>query len=346
MNTTPSTSIAWRAPQSVARSLILVGAIVMLTAGHFTVSRLTRPGTDEHTHHVAHVVLQALYLLPVIGAAIWFGLRGGVSAAGTVAVAYSLHFLNIWPDEHPEYVSQATMVVMFFVVGAVAGALVDQQDRERRHAAEIEHRAQRAAIVQGIAGLSSALGFRDDYTRQHSERVADLAVAVGRALDLPADRLELLRLAALVHDVGKIGVPDDILFKPDDLTAEERAAIERHPLVAAEILSSIGGTEEIAQIVLAHHESPDGRGYPRGVKAEAIPTEAAVLRVADVFSALTDKRTYKPAMGADAALASMLALRDVKFDGRALDALEAVLRHRAPHAHVPQRATADQPPTS
>jgi putative nucleotidyltransferase with HDIG domain len=244
-------------------------------------------------------------------------------------LAYSLHFLHIWPDEHLEYVSQSAMVVMFFIVGAIAGALVDQQNRERQRGLEIERRAQRAAIVQGIAGLSSALGVRDNYTRQHSERVADLAVAVGRRLGMDPDRVEVLRLAALVHDIGKIGIGDDILFKPDELTAAERATIERHPSVAAEILASISGTEDIAKIVLAHHESPDGRGYPRGLTASTIPPEAAALRVADVFAALTDKRAYKPAMDPDAALASMLPLRDVKFDGRSLDALQEVLRSSA-----------------
>jgi putative nucleotidyltransferase with HDIG domain len=312
------------------KSVLLAFSIGLLTTGHFIVSRMTHGEPEAHAHHVAHVVLQSLYLLPVIGAAIWFGVQGGVAAAAGVALAYSLHFLHIWPDEHLEYVSQSAMVVMFFIVGAIAGALVDQQNRERERGLEIERRAQRAAIVQGIAGLSSALGVRDNYTRQHSERVADLAVAVGRKLGMDPDRVELLRLAALVHDIGKIGIGDDILFKPDELTADERAKIERHPSVAAEMLASISGTGDIAKIVLAHHESPDGRGYPRGLTASAIPPEAAALRVADVFAALTDKRAYKPAMDPDAALASMLPLRDVKFDGRSLDALQEVLRSSAP----------------
>lgn len=301
------------------RPFVLVLAIAVLTFSHFLVSNVTHP------QHVAHVIFQALYLMPVAGGAIWFGSRGGLAAASGVAVAYSLHLLHTYPDVPLETVSQLAMVVMFFFVGAAAGALVDQQERERRRGLEMERRAQRAAIVQGIAGLSSALGFRDDHTRQHSERVADVALQVGRELGVRPDRLELLRLAALVHDVGKIGVPDDVLFKPDDLTPVERSIIERHPSVAAEILSRISGTEEIAAIVIAHHECPDGSGYPRGLKAEDIPREAAALRVADVFCALTDKRSYKPPMDAPAALAWMFPLKDVKFDGRSLEALQQVL---------------------
>ena len=299
--------------------LVLILAIAVLTAGHFIVSRVTHP------QHVAHVIFQALYLVPVIGGATWFGLRGGLTAASGVALAYSLHLVHAWPDEPMQTASQSVIVAMFFVVGAVAGALVDRQERERQRGLELERQAQRTAVVEGMAGLSSALGFRDNYTRQHSERVAALALQLGRQLGVGPDRLELLRLAGLVHDVGKIGVPDDVLFKPDDLTAAERSVIERHPSVAAEILSRISGTEEIAAIVIAHHECPDGSGYPRGLRAEDIPPEAATLRVADVFCALTDKRAYKQAMDAQAALAWMLQLKNVKFDGRSLEALQQVL---------------------
>lgn len=101
----------------------------------------------------------------------------------------------------------------------------------------MERRAQRAAIVQGIAGLSSASGFCDNCTRQHSERVVELALQVGRELGFGSERLELLRLAALIHDLGEIGVPDDVPFKSNELTANDRAVIERPPSVAAEILS-------------------------------------------------------------------------------------------------------------
>ena len=278
-----------------------------------------------HSDHVIHVVFQALYLLPVVGGAIWYGSRGGVATSAGVAGAYSLHLVHWWPGEPLETANQVAMIVMFVFVGIVAGMLVDRQNAERQAAAERERRGRRAAIVQAIAGLSTALGVRDEYTRQHSERVAALAVRVGRVRGLDAERLERLRLAALIHDVGKIGVPDDILSKPDELTAVERTQIERHPALAAAILAPIDGTREIAAIVLSHHECPDGSGYPRGVKSDQIPIEAAILRVADVFGALTDRRAYKPAMEHERALSWMLSMSGTKFDTLSMSALRDVL---------------------
>lgn len=312
--------------------LAIAGSIVVLTIGHFVVSRATHPD------HVIHVAFQALYLLPVIGGAIWYGTRGGVAAAGGVAGAYSLHLVHWWPGEPLDTANQIALIVMFVFVGTVAGTLVDRQEAERQAASERERRARRAAIVQAIAGLSTALGIRDEYTRQHSERVAALAARMARVRGLDPERLERLRLAALVHDVGKIGIPDDILSKPHELTVSERATIERHPTLAADILSPIEGTREIAAIVLSHHECPDGSGYPRGLKGDEIPIDAAILRVADVFGALTERRAYKLAMEPERALSWMLTMSGTKLDGTSLEALRTVLAAEDSSRDWPQPA--------
>lgn len=309
------------------KALGIGAAIIALTVGHFLVS------TATHSQHVVHALFQALYLVPVLAGAIWFGLTGSVVSSLVVAAAYSLHLLHTWPDEPLEYLNQTAMVAIFLVVGPVAGALVALQERARQRGLELERRARRAAISQGVAGLSTALGFRDHYTRQHSERVAQVAVRIGQVRGLEPERIEILRLAALVHDLGKIGVPDDILFKPSELTPEERSVIERHPRVAADILAAIDGTHEIATIVLCHHECPNGAGYPRGLRADQIPVEAAILRVADVFCALTDVRSYKLAMDQDAALAWMTAKMGGELDGASVETL------RKTFAHPAQRAT-------
>ena len=300
------------------KALTLLAAIVVLTAAHFLVSAGTHP------QHVVHVLFQGLYLLPVVGGAVWFGLRGGLTASFGVGAAYSLHLLGSWRDSPIEETNQVAMLVVFLFVGVVAGTLVDRQEAERRRGREIEERLQREAIIQAIAGLSAALGFRDEYTREHSDRVAELAVRIGRARGLSENRLEVLRLAALVHDVGKIGIRDDILLKSEELTSAERAVVERHPGLAAEMLAPIRGASDIAAIVLCHHESPDGTGYPRGISGDQIPLEASVLRVADVFSALTDRRSYKPAMDRESALVWMTPLSGTKFEAGSILALQEV----------------------
>ena len=298
-----------------ARAVLLAVAIAALTAVHLSLS------VGTHRQHVVHVFFRGLYLVPVVAGAVWFGRRGALLCASAVAAAYASHVAISWRDQPMENVNQAAMIAVFLFVGAVSGALVEREARERARRIEAERRAERAAVIQGIASLTKALGFRDEYTHEHSERVSRLAVGLGLRLGLDEDRLERLRLAGLMHDVGKIGVRDDILFKPDELTPEERASIERHPVLAAEILRPIPGAAEIAGIVLAHHECPDGSGYPRGLRGEAIPLEASLLRVADVFSALTDSRPYKPALAPEEALRRMEALAATKLDAGGVRAL-------------------------
>jgi len=184
---------------------------------------------------------------------------------------------------------------------------------------------------EGLAGLSNALRARDEYTRRHSEQVSRLAQEIGKRFGLPIERLESLRLAGLVHDIGKIGVRDDILLKPSELTAKERAMIERHPVVAAEILRPIRGAKEIAEIVLAHHECPDGSGYPYRRKGEAIPLEAHILRVADVFASRTGGRPYQPAKDHADAMAILDEMAGSKVHRESVRILHALITSLPAH---------------
>ncbi|MCA9572552.1 MAG: HD-GYP domain-containing protein, partial [Myxococcales bacterium] len=178
---------------------------------------------------------------------------------------------------------------------------------------------------RALLGLAEALEVRDGYTRAHSEAVADLVVRLGTHLDLAPHQVEELRLAALVHDIGKIGVPDDILLKPGALTPEERQVIERHPLLAARILGVLDGTQGVVELVLLHHEYPDGSGYPRGLAGADVPLSARILQVADVFSALTDERPYKPSREPKEALGILQEMAGRKLDASVVAALVRVL---------------------
>ncbi len=143
---------------------------------------------------------------------------------------------------------------------------------------------------------------RDPYTAGHERRVAELAVALGAELGLPAAELEGLRLAALIHDIGKIAVPAEILAKPGRLSEVEFNLIRQHARAGYEILAAIDFGAPVAEIVLQHHERLDGSGYPEGLAGEQILLEARILAVADTVEAMSSHRPYRAALGMEAAL--------------------------------------------
>ena len=266
-----------------------------------------------------------MYLLPIIASAVWFRLRGAVASTVFISLAYYGHIRLSWANQPMENANQYAMIGVYWIVGATAGVLVELQERERERRLRVE----REAIIQGISSLSTALRYRDEYTREHSEHVSRLAVQIGSRLGLSAEQLDLIRLAGLVHDIGKIGVRDDLLLKPRGLSPEELRVIQQHPKIAADILSSIRGTSEVARIVLAHHECPDGSGYPLGSKGEEIQVEARVVRVADVFCSLIEERPYKSAMQIDEALSVMRQMVGSKIDAKSFEALQALIGDRS-----------------
>jgi len=297
---------------------------LLVTVGHFSVS------SGSSGDSLIHILLSGLYLLPIVVAALWWGLRGGLGASLGVSIAFLLPMLKSPASSPMEGWNQAMTVGVFLLLGTVTGGGVDRLKRLQRLRQEEEARAQREAMVEGLASLANALGHRDEPTRKHCDRVAHFAVEIGRRRGLSPERLELLRLAALVHDIGKIGIRDDILFKPEELTPEERILVERHPTFAADILRPMRGTEDLAEIVLSHHECPNGTGYPRGLSGEQIILEARILQVSDVFSALTEARQYKPSMKAEAALAWMQEQAGTKLDGESVRAIRAIVQDGIP----------------
>src|SRR3954465_6586801 len=154
-----------------------------------------------------------------------------------------------------------------------------------------------SAYLGTIRALALALDARDPYTAGHSERVSALSLAIGRCLWLDDAQLEVLRLGALLHDIGKIGISDHVLMKPGPLTAEEYEIIKQHPVVGARILRRVPFLEPHIPIVELHHERPDGKGYPHGLRGTEIPLVASIVHVADAFDAITSARAYRPAGG-------------------------------------------------
>jgi putative nucleotidyltransferase with HDIG domain len=182
-----------------------------------------------------------------------------------------------------------------------------------------------AAYTGAIRGLAAALDARDPYTAGHSERVSVLSVAIGRTLGLPQGALEILRLGALLHDIGKIGVPDEILRKPAALTAAEYDAIRQHPVLGARILRNVPFLSPHLPIVELHHERPDGRGYPFGLVSEDIPVAARIVHVADAYDAITSARAYRRARPSGEALRELWRCAGTEFHAEIVGALAAAL---------------------
>jgi putative nucleotidyltransferase with HDIG domain len=182
-----------------------------------------------------------------------------------------------------------------------------------------------AAYTGAIRALAAALDARDPYTAGHSDRVSVLSVAIGRTLSLPVDDLEVLRLGALLHDIGKIGVPDDVLRKPGALTDAEFAAIKEHPVLGARILRSVPFLAPHIPIVELHHERPDGRGYPKGLRGEDIPLAARIVHVADAYDAITSARAYRGARPSGDALRELWRCAGTEFHAEIVGALATAL---------------------
>jgi putative two-component system response regulator len=187
------------------------------------------------------------------------------------------------------------------------------EQRVRQRAAELED-----AYLDTLERLAIAAEFRDDETGRHTERVGEVAALLGSALGLPEEELFLLRRAAPLHDVGKIGIPDAILRKPGPLTAEEWETMKTHAVIGARILS--GGRSRVVrlaeEIALYHHEQWDGQGYPAGVAGEAIPLAGRLVMVADVYDALTTERVYREAWPPEKVLSYIRQYAGRRFDPR------------------------------
>jgi HD-GYP domain-containing protein (c-di-GMP phosphodiesterase class II) len=159
------------------------------------------------------------------------------------------------------------------------------------------------AYVEFVGSLAQALDARDSYTAGHSRRVSDYACTIATTLALSVEDLETIRIGALLHDLGKIGISDLVLQKPGRLTPEENEVIRRHPVIGRRILQDVHGFEPYLPIIELHHENWDGSGYPYGLKGEAIPLHARIVKVADAYDAMTSDRPYRRGMAHSDAIA-------------------------------------------
>ncbi|MGE5589441.1 MAG: HD-GYP domain-containing protein [Bacillota bacterium] len=202
-----------------------------------------------------------------------------------------------------------------------------------------------ASYEEILVMLISILDARDTYTAGHSQRVSDNAVSIATEMRLPPSVIEEVKKAGLLHDIGKVNVPDQVLKKPGKLTDEETNLMNRHPTDGARFVESVSSLRHLAPIIRHHHERYDGRGYPDGLSGEAIPLGARILLVADAFDAMTTDRPYRTAMSTAEALGRIITNAGTQFDARvALAALRVLGKDLAesPQLEAAARVAATQ----
>jgi putative two-component system response regulator len=199
---------------------------------------------------------------------------------------------------------------------------LENRDYQQHLEQKVEEQAQkiRASFFNAITALAYALEAKDVYTSGHSQRVTEIAVAIAGKMGLPKESLEKIRLASLVHDIGKIGVRESVLNKPGSLSEEEYKHVRLHSETGERILNPIVDDEEILKAVRHHHERYDGWGYPDGLRGEEIPQLARIIAVADTFDAMTSERSYRKALSKEEACAEVERCKGTQFDPKAADA--------------------------
>ena len=192
-------------------------------------------------------------------------------------------------------------------------------------------------FVMAVLEMAEAVDLRFSGSARHSETVGRYAEMMARELGLPERRVSRIRLAGILHDIGKAGIPNSILHKPGPLTVEEYAQIKRHPQLGAQMIEHIS-LSDVREWVATHHERPDGLGYPLGLAAGAIAIEARIVAVADAYEAMTSDRAYRDSIGYDAALAELRHGAGTQFDARVVDAFIAALARDATRVEAPLTA--------
>jgi putative nucleotidyltransferase with HDIG domain len=176
------------------------------------------------------------------------------------------------------------------------------------------------SLEDTVRALASAAEVKDPYTAGHQHRVTQLAVAIAKEMNLPDKKIDAIRVAGILHDVGKLSIPAEILSKPGKLNDVEYNLVKTHPQTGYDILKNVKFLWPIADIVLQHHERLNGSGYPNGLSAKDILLEAKILAVADVVEAMSSHRPYRPALGEGAALEEISKNKDTLYEGEVVEA--------------------------
>jgi diguanylate cyclase (GGDEF)-like protein/putative nucleotidyltransferase with HDIG domain len=292
---------------------VVFGGLLLLTLGVFATG-----GTRSH--------LTVLYLVALVFAASMLAFR---IAVGVLAYSVAAGVLPLFVDGwNGAYVRSLIMLIASMVICAFIPGLVRRALRDENRLAEQRRQELEGSYLATIEALATALDAKDRHTEAHSRETAALARAVGRRLGLNEESLRFLEYAALLHDIGKIGIPGYVLNKPGPLDDEEMAIMREHPVIGERIVASVPFLHRIRPIVRAEHERWDGAGYPDGLKGNAIPIEARIIHACDAFQAMSSDRPYRRARPLDWILREIENQSGKQFDPTVAAALLEVVQHR------------------
>lgn len=217
--------------------------------------------------------------------------------------------------------------IITFFIGSFIGYRIYRKEERLRHR-RVWSRFERRNVMRTINSLVSAIDFKDKLTRNHSDNVKHYAVAIAKAMDLSQAQIDTIKEACQVHDLGKIGVHDNILTKPGKLTELEFKEMKLHSLAGAVILKPFHFLDKVVLIVRQHHERYDGTGYPDGIKGDQIDIGARIMSVADSFDAMTSKRPYRDPLSKDDALAELRNFSGTQFDPQVVEVFIKLMQER------------------
>jgi len=304
----------------VLPGLALLGFMLMYTGG-------------VHSH------ILPLFVAPAVFMAAAYGFRAGAAIAiFTAATATLPLFVNGWDSYYARTVvvlAAATMLCAY-IPAQVRRALLSEYETRRRQ--------QEESYVATIGALAAVLDAKDRYTEAHSRETAELAVKVGKRLGLQGEQRRLLEYGALLHDIGKIGIPGYILQKPGPLTPEEFAVMREHPVIGERILASVPFLAPLGPIVRAEHERWNGTGYPDGLKGEEIPIEARIIHACDAFHAMASDRAYRKALPPEEIMAEFRKESAQQFDPRVVEVMLQVIDEEPPHVTAEAQASGQPAP--
>lgn len=259
-------------------------------------------------------VFPHLFYVPVVIAASFFGARGGLIIGLLAGVTCGPFMPKDVVQGIPQTLDGWLLRMAFFVgIGVLVGVLSSQLNQRIK--------ALRTLNDQTILAFVRAIDAKDQHTARHSEKVAQFAELIARRMGLAERDVQRIRHAALLHDVGKIAVPGNILNKPAKLTDDEYDLIRQHPLDSVRIINGIDQYKDYIPGVRYHHERVDGLGYPDGISGSDIPIDARIIAVADAFEAMTSDRAYRPKLGVQEALRRLKAGAGTQFDAQVVDCL-------------------------